>query len=78
MDDILAPSDDFAPRHLGADPDAVREMLATLGVASLEALVDGVVPADIRSDTDPTLSGIPEAGSGERAASGMPERVRSV
>jgi len=39
--------EEFAARHIGPDEGAQREMLATLGVASLDALVREVVPHDI-------------------------------
>jgi glycine dehydrogenase len=44
----LLNQDEFAARHLGSDAAAQREMLAALGVASLEALVGEVVPEKIR------------------------------
>ncbi len=40
--------DSFVPRHIGPSATEVREMLAALGVASLDALIDGTVPANIR------------------------------
>jgi glycine dehydrogenase len=40
--------EDFAGRHLGSDAAAEREMLAALGVASMDALIAEVVPAGIR------------------------------
>ena len=40
--------DEFAGRHLGSDQGGQREMLAALGVESLEALIGEVVPAPIR------------------------------
>ena len=40
--------DDFAGRHLGADASCEREMLAALGVPSMQALIGQVVPAGIR------------------------------
>ena len=44
----LAPTDTFVHRHLGPSPAEVQAMLTTLGVASLDALVESTVPADIR------------------------------
>jgi glycine dehydrogenase len=41
-------SDAFPPRHIGPDDAETREMLATLGLSSLEALVEATVPASIR------------------------------
>ena len=40
--------DSFVPRHIGPSATEVREMLAALGVASLDALIDATVPANIR------------------------------
>ena len=45
---FLNPSDTFAHRHIGPTDADVQEMLATLGLKSLDALIDGVVPDDIR------------------------------
>ena len=42
-------SDDFSRRHIGPDAQETQEMLATLGVASLDELIDQTVPAKIRS-----------------------------
>jgi glycine dehydrogenase len=44
----LKPIDHFAPRHVGPTPDDTRAMLATIGAASLEALIDEAIPASIR------------------------------
>ena len=46
--DLLAPADTFARRHLGDNADETRAMLDLLGYASLDALVDAAVPAQIR------------------------------
>ena len=43
-----APLDTFARRHIGPSPAEQRDMLATLGLDSLEALVERTVPAAIR------------------------------
>ncbi len=40
--------DSFVPRHIGPSATDVREMLAALGVPSLDALIDATVPANIR------------------------------
>jgi len=45
------PSDTFLHRHLGPTDADVKEMLATLGLQSLEALADATVPGDIRLRT---------------------------
>jgi glycine dehydrogenase len=44
----LLGKEEFAGRHIGPDEAARREMLATLGVPSLDALIDQVVPRAIR------------------------------
>jgi glycine dehydrogenase len=41
-------SSEFASRHIGADETGTGEMLATIGVASLDELIDKTVPAAIR------------------------------
>src|SRR5580700_6261071 len=45
---ILNPSDTFAHRHIGPTDADVRQMLQTLGVESLEQLIDQTVPAALR------------------------------
>jgi len=45
---FLEPSDNFLPRHLGPTDADIKEMLAILGLPSLEALADATVPGDIR------------------------------
>ena len=39
---------DFIRRHIGPDPRQIGDMLGTLGLATLEALIDQAVPAAIR------------------------------
>jgi glycine dehydrogenase len=48
LPDMLQPSDSFVHRHVGPSDADIQEMLATLGLPSLQALADGTVPADIR------------------------------
>ena len=43
-----APADGFAARHLGPRPGDLPAMLDVVGAASLDALMDDVIPADIR------------------------------
>src|SRR5262245_6707679 len=45
---LLGPTDPFPPRHIGPSDDEVAQMLAALGLGSLEALVEATVPASIR------------------------------
>ena len=44
-------TDQFARRHIGPSPDERDAMLAAVGVASLDALIDEVIPTAIRLDT---------------------------
>ncbi|MFL6204647.1 MAG: aminomethyl-transferring glycine dehydrogenase [Acidimicrobiales bacterium] len=44
------PATTFADRHLGPRPEDVERMLATLGVATLDELIDQAVPKTIRTD----------------------------
>src|SRR5581483_8059569 len=46
--DFLKPTDTFVHRHLGPTEADIQEMLATLGLQSLDALIDQTVPDDIR------------------------------
>src|SRR5437868_2347426 len=46
--DILKPTDTFVHRHIGPNPDDIQEMLSTLGLPSLDALIDATIPADNR------------------------------
>ena len=45
---FLEPTDRFLHRHLGPTDADIQEMLAALGLQSLEALADATVPEDIR------------------------------
>ena len=44
---LLVP-DSFASRHIGPSDDEIKEMLAALGYASLDEMIDATVPAAIR------------------------------
>jgi glycine dehydrogenase len=46
--DFLSPTDTFIHRHIGPTDAEAGEMLATLGMQSLEELTEATVPADIR------------------------------
>jgi len=51
----------FIPRHIGPDALQLKQMLDTLGVPSLDTLIDQTVPASIRMKTPPDLpAGISE------------------
>jgi glycine dehydrogenase len=49
MQHPLAPSDTFIHRHIGPTESDVREMLAAIGAASLDELIDQTIPRAIRS-----------------------------
>ena len=54
---------EFQRRHIGPDEHQVAEMLKTIGVASLDELVDRTVPENIRMQEDLNLpSALSEAG----------------
>ena len=53
----LLGSDDFVGRHIGPDDAEHAHMLATLGVASLDELIDQTVPAAIRLEGNLPMSG---------------------
>jgi len=48
MQGFLASTDEFAHRHIGPSEADLREMLNTLGVSSLDELIDQTVPESIR------------------------------
>jgi glycine dehydrogenase len=55
--DDLEGHDEFIGRHIGPDAADQHHMLATLGLGSLDELIDRVVPASIRSDKPLELPG---------------------
>jgi glycine dehydrogenase len=58
----LHPIDRFAPRHIGPSPEDTTAMLAAVGAASLDALIDEVIPSSIRLDRPLNLpEGEPES-----------------
>src|SRR6185369_16168149 len=60
----LAPCDTFARRHLGSNETEIAQMLARLGLTSLDELMEKTVPAGIRLEGPldlPTAQG--ESGS---------------
>src|SRR5688572_10815315 len=44
----LAPAESFVPRHVGPTDTDIAEMLATLGFASLDELINATIPSKIR------------------------------
>ena len=55
---FLEQRDEFVSRHIGPNPDEIAAMLAVIGAASLDQLIDQTVPAAIRLSAPPDL---PEA-----------------
>ncbi len=47
--DLLPPTDNFVPRHLGSGRNEIAKMLQTCGFPTLDALIDAAVPGSIRS-----------------------------
>ncbi|MBX3191982.1 MAG: aminomethyl-transferring glycine dehydrogenase [Labilithrix sp.] len=65
---FLAHPDVFVRRHIGPDPAEQKQMLAEMGLASLDALVAETVPASIRMPSPLALpAGLSEAALLERA-----------
>ncbi len=56
MSELFAPTDAFQHRHIGPSARELQSMLRTLGVASLQDLVDEAVPANIRSEASGGLA----------------------
>ena len=56
---VLNPTDTFVRRHLGANEDEVRQMLAAVGAGSLEELVRETVPESIFREAPLALAGLP-------------------
>ena len=69
-----------APRHIGPSPDERERMLQTIGVASLDALIDQALPAAIRLKTPLNLPPL-KASTSIRASHHLARRntpLRSV
>ncbi len=64
-DVLLAPSDTFPRRHVGPNAEEIREMLAVLGLDSLDELIDQTVPPGIRLNRPLKLEGLDERPRGE-------------
>jgi glycine cleavage system pyridoxal-binding protein P len=72
-DDVTRDAEAFASRHIGPSAPEVDAMLATLGMASLDELIDRAVPEAIR---DRTPLGLPD-GLTEAEAKGTPRTRRT-
>ena len=62
----------FSRRHIGPDEAQVLEMLDTVGVPSLDALIDRALPKAIRMDCELTL---PEPRTEREALEALAERA---
>jgi glycine dehydrogenase len=49
--DLLRNSESFIHRHIGPTPEDIQQMLATLGVSALDALIEEAVPPQTRMQT---------------------------
>ncbi len=58
---LLAPTDTFVRRHLGSGEEDVGEMLATLGLQSLDELIEQTVPQSIRMTEPLRLAGLDDS-----------------
>ena len=78
--DELVGHDDFARRHIGTDAADQAELLAGLGLASLDELLDRAVPASIRHDRAAGAAGGAHRGRGARppARARRPQRGGDV
>ncbi|MGQ9837918.1 MAG: aminomethyl-transferring glycine dehydrogenase [Cyanobacteriota bacterium] len=47
--ELLQQSEEFVGRHIGPDPTQIKQMLAVLGLGSIQELVEKAVPAAIRT-----------------------------
>src|SRR5215831_11598020 len=54
----MTPSNAFADRHIGPRETDVDEMLATLGLSSLDELIDRTVPSSIRMNILPPAEAV--------------------
>jgi glycine dehydrogenase len=74
---LLDPTDTFVRRHLGSNDAEVGEMLATLGLRSLDELIEQTVPKSIRAAAPLRLAGLDD---GERQAGETEtlERLRAM
>ncbi len=62
---LLDPTDTFAHRHLGPDAAEVEKMLGTLGLDSLDALIEQTIPASIRMQAPLSLESLDGRALGE-------------
>ena len=48
VDTALAPAESFIPRHIGPSAEDIEKMVAAIGFASLDELIDATIPEKIR------------------------------
>ena len=70
--------DDFASRHIGPAPRDIEAMLRTIGVSSVDELLDRAVPASIRDDAPPALDPALTEREAVEALRAMAERNRPL
>jgi glycine dehydrogenase len=64
---LLSPTDTFVRRHVGSNEAEIRQMLAEIGLDSLDALVEETIPASIRIERPLALASLPKGRElGER------------
>ena len=73
---FLEPNDTFVPRHIGPTDSDIQEMLATLSLPSLEALVEVTVPSDLRLQTSLTVRPRGVSSRSWRNCVAWPDRIR--
>ena len=47
-------ANEFSRRHIGSNEEETRQMLSSIGVKTLEELIDKAIPASIRNPTATT------------------------
>ena len=67
----LSPSDTFVRRHIGPSDDDITSMIETVGVSSLDELIDQTLPADIRLKRELDLGR-------ERGEQGLLDELRGI
>ena len=74
----LAPSDTFPRRHIGPSDADVSEMLAALGLRTLDELVEQTVPQSIRLTAPLALSGLDGPGRSPRGEFELLQELKSI
>ena len=74
----LAPTDTFARRHIGPSEADVAAMLASLGLGTLDELIEQTVPASIRLTSPLGLSGLDAPGRSARGEFELLQELKSI